>query len=77
MKLAVPVTEAASLIGCSPSMLWKLVGQGRIEKVKIGRRTVIRVAELERFLAEQSEAPAVVAAEASVIATFAPGADHV
>jgi excisionase family DNA binding protein len=51
VKLAVPVGEAADLIGCSPSMLWKLIAQGDIAKAKVGRRTVIRVAELERFLA--------------------------
>lgn len=51
MKLAVPVTEAAELIGCSTSMLWKLIAQGDIARAKVGRRTVIRVAELERFLA--------------------------
>ena len=52
MKLAVPVSEAADLIGCSPSMLWKLIASGDIARAKVGRRTVIRVAELERFLAD-------------------------
>jgi excisionase family DNA binding protein len=52
MKLAVSVHEAAGLIGCSPSMVWKLIAQGDIAKAKVGRRTVIRVAELDRFLAD-------------------------
>lgn len=52
MKLAVPVNEADGLIGCSPSMLWKLIAEGDIARVKVGRRTVIRVAELERFLVD-------------------------
>ena len=52
MKLAVPVSEAADLIGCSTSMLWKLIASGDIARAKVGRRTVIRVAELERFLAD-------------------------
>jgi excisionase family DNA binding protein len=58
VKLAVPVGEAADLIGCSESMLWKLIAQGDIAKAKVGRRTVIRVAELERFLAESEQANA-------------------
>lgn len=55
MKLAVPVSEAAELIGCSASMLWKLIAQGEIAKAKVGRRTVIRIAELERFLADSED----------------------
>jgi excisionase family DNA binding protein len=55
MKLAVPVAEAADLIGCSTSMLWKLIAQGDIARAKVGRRTVIRIAELERFLADAED----------------------
>lgn len=58
MKLAVAVSEAADLIGCSTSMVWKLISQGDIAKAKVGRRTVIRVAEIERFLAESEQANA-------------------
>ena len=56
MKLAVPVSEAADLIGCSTSMLWKLIARGDIAKAKVGRRTVVRVAELERYLADSEAA---------------------
>ena len=51
MKLAVAVPEGAEMIGISESMLWELLASGDIAKVKVGRRTLIRVAELERFLA--------------------------
>jgi excisionase family DNA binding protein len=50
MRLAATVPEAAEMIGISESMLWQLLAAGDIAKVKIGRRTVIRVAELERYL---------------------------
>jgi len=76
VRLALSVPDAAEAIGCSTSMMWKLLERGDIAKVKIGRRTVIRITELERFLSEQDETPAVVAAEASVIATFAAGGDR-
>ena len=55
MKLAVTVPEAAAMIGISESMLWQLLAAGDIAKVKIGRRTVIRVAELQRFLEGHTE----------------------
>jgi excisionase family DNA binding protein len=50
MRLAVTVPEAADMIGISESKLSQLLAAGDIAKVKIGRRTVIRVAELERYL---------------------------
>ena len=55
MKLAVPVPEAAAMIGISESMLWRLLAIGDIAKVKIGRRTLIRISELERFLGGHTE----------------------
>ena len=55
MKLAVTVSEAAAMIGISKSMLWRLLAAGDIAKVKIGRRTIIRVVELERFLEGHTE----------------------
>ena len=55
MNLAVAVPEAAAMIGISESMLWRLLAAGDIAKVKIGRRTVIRVVELERFLSDTGQ----------------------
>ena len=55
MKLAVTVPEAAAMIGISESMLWRLLAVGDIAKVKIGRRTLIRVEQLERFLEGHTE----------------------
>ena len=61
MRLAVTVPEAAEMIGVSESMLWKLLERGDLSRVKIGRRSVIRIAELERFLtdSERNEAASV------------------
>lgn len=52
MRLAVTVPEAAAMIGISESMTWRLLAVGEIAKVKIGRRTLIRVTELTRFLVD-------------------------
>ena len=51
--LAVDVGEAASMLGISESMLWTLLRSGAIARVKIGRRTVIRIVELDRYLEER------------------------
>ena len=69
MRLAVTVPEAAEMIGCSTSMVRKLIAQGDISKAKVGRRTVIRVAELERFLtdSETANAPAMQAEAAQMV----------
>ena len=52
MKLAASIPEAAEMVGISESMLWKLLERGELTRVKIGRRSVIRIGELERFLAD-------------------------
>lgn len=43
---------AAEMVGVSQSMMWKLLSEGSIARVKVGRRTVIRMVELDRFLAD-------------------------
>jgi len=63
------------MLGISESMVWKLLADGSIARVKIGRRTLIRVAELDRFLtaSERDNAPAATAeapSESSSVVTF-------
>jgi excisionase family DNA binding protein len=43
------ILEAAAVLRISRSKLYELIDEGQIERVKIGRRAFIRVAELERF----------------------------
>ena len=51
-KLALGIDEAAGLIGLSPWTIRKYVSTGRLSVVKIGRRTLIERAELERLIEE-------------------------
>jgi excisionase family DNA binding protein len=44
------IVEAAQYLRISRALLYQLIRQGRIKTVKIGARTIIRGAELERFL---------------------------
>jgi len=50
------VNEASSYLRISRALLYKLIHDGRIKTVKIGTRTIIRGAELERFLDQQQVA---------------------
>lgn len=54
-RLAYSVPEAAYLIGVSESMVWKLLEKHELARVKVGRRTLIRVAEIELFLDKNDE----------------------
>jgi excisionase family DNA binding protein len=49
-RMALSVNEAASALGMSASTIWKLIALGRIQAVRLGRRTVIQVEELQRIL---------------------------
>jgi excisionase family DNA binding protein len=53
---AVNLKEAAKAIGVHPHTLKALIADGRIHVVRVGRRYLVPVSELERFLepAEQS-----------------------
>ncbi|MBA7632493.1 hypothetical protein ES703_40039 [subsurface metagenome] len=53
-KLAVSVTEAARLISVSKSTCYALIEQGRLPAVYIGKRKIIPVSELERWLIEHT-----------------------
>jgi excisionase family DNA binding protein len=47
--LAVSPTKAADLLGISRSKFYELLNE-EIPAFKIGRRTLVRVADIERFL---------------------------
>jgi excisionase family DNA binding protein len=50
------VGEAADYLRISRALLYRLIGQGRIKPTKIGKRTIVRAAEIERFLDQQQAA---------------------
>ena len=47
--------EAASYLGISPSMLDKLVAQGALPRVKLGRRVIFKIEDLEGLLERYRE----------------------
>ena len=49
--LTVGVREAAAILGVSPWSIRRWVRLGRLPAVKLGRRTVLELGALERFIA--------------------------
>ena len=47
--LLVTVQEARKLIGIGTTKLYELINEGRLEVVKIGRRTMVRFESLKRL----------------------------
>ena len=51
--LAVSPRKAAAYLDVGHDAIYQLIGQGRLRSVKLGRRRLIPLAELERFLADE------------------------
>jgi excisionase family DNA binding protein len=51
--LAVSPRKAARYLDVGHDAIYQLLGQGRLRSVKLGRRRLIPLSELERFLAEE------------------------
>jgi excisionase family DNA binding protein len=49
-KIAVTLSEAASVSGIGRSSLYKLFSEGKLTPRKSGKRTLILVSELESYL---------------------------
>ena len=49
--LTIGVREAAGMLGVSPWSIRRWVRLGRLPAVKLGRRTVVELAALDRFIA--------------------------
>lgn len=46
-----PAAAAFRMLGIGETTGWRLIREGRLEAVKIGRSTVITLTEIDRFLA--------------------------
>jgi excisionase family DNA binding protein len=55
--LAVSPRRAARCLDVGHDAIYQLLGQGRLRSVKLGRRRLIPMSELERFLAEELRDP--------------------
>lgn len=48
------ITEAARLLCVGRSTVYRLIGEGKVEVVKIGRRTLIRLSSIRALAGEGS-----------------------
>lgn len=56
MKLLLSVPEAAAALSIGQTVLWRYISSGLLASVKVGRSRRIKVADLERFVADLAEA---------------------
>jgi excisionase family DNA binding protein len=52
--VAVPVRGFATRLGVSESHIWKLLRENQLAAIRIGRRTLVPLTELDRLLAQAS-----------------------
>ncbi len=52
--LAVGMTEAARILGIGKRKLWELTNRGEIPHIRISRRVLYSIADLQAWLTEQS-----------------------
>jgi excisionase family DNA binding protein len=50
--LAVSVNEAARILGIGRTSLYAMIRDGRIDVLKLGRRTLVKTASLRRIIDE-------------------------
>lgn len=55
-KLAVSVPETCDLTGLGETTIWKLIREGELKVVRIGRRTLVPVSEIEALLNSRRQA---------------------
>lgn len=53
VPLALSPRRAAECLGVGHDAVYQLLNEGRLRSVKLGRRRLIPVSELERFLSEE------------------------
>jgi excisionase family DNA binding protein len=49
-RAALSVPEVAAILGCSQSMVWNLLRDGKLPRVRIGSSTRVHRSAVERFL---------------------------
>lgn len=52
--LAVSINEAAKALGLGRTSIYTMIGDGRLESFKLGRRTLIKTASIRRLVDAQA-----------------------
>ena len=51
--LAVSINDAAAMLGLGRTSIYAMIGDGRLEAFKLGRRTLVKVDSIRRLVAAQ------------------------
>jgi excisionase family DNA binding protein len=51
--LAVSINDAARVLGLGRTSIYAMIGDGRLEAFKLGRRTLVKVDSIRRLVAAQ------------------------
>jgi hypothetical protein len=51
--LALPLNEFCRRVGISRALAYRLAGRGQLRFVKLGTRTIVPIAEIQRLLTQQ------------------------
>jgi excisionase family DNA binding protein len=51
--LAISVNDAAKALGLGRTSIYSMIGDGRLETFKLGRRTLIKMASIRRLVDSQ------------------------
>ena len=54
-RLVVPIPLACEILSISKPTLYRVIGLGELRTIKVGKRRLVPVAELERFVASKLE----------------------
>jgi excisionase family DNA binding protein len=54
--LSVPVNVACNLTGLGRTTIYRLLGEGALESVAVGRRRLVLVASIDRLISGQARA---------------------
>jgi len=49
-KITVTIPQACSITGLGRSTIYRLFDDGKLKRLKVGTRTLIRVGDLERYI---------------------------
>lgn len=54
-RLALPVKDTARMLGIGQTSVWRIIGTGSLETIKIGGRTLVTMASIRRVAEQGAE----------------------
>jgi len=55
VKLCLSIDETQQVLGIGRTLVYKMIGEGKLDVVKIGRRTLVRTSSVRAVAGEQGD----------------------